>query len=118
MKIAIPVNEKGLKASVSTNFGRATYFLIYDSETKQETYIENPGRNASGGAGPKAAQVVMDAGADHLITPRLGENAANAFAKTEIYEAHAGSVEQHIEDLIGGNLNPLNKISKGLHGHM
>ena len=34
MKIAIPVDEKSLESNVCVSFGRAPYFLIYDTESK------------------------------------------------------------------------------------
>lgn len=35
MKIAIPVDEKNLETNVCVSLGRAPYFLIYDTETKE-----------------------------------------------------------------------------------
>lgn len=42
MKIAIPVDEKSGGSNVSVSFGRAPYFLIYDIESKENSFIENP----------------------------------------------------------------------------
>lgn len=39
MIIAIPTNDK---KTISEHFGRSEYFLIYDTETKQKKYINNP----------------------------------------------------------------------------
>ena len=76
MKIAIPVDEKTLESNVCVSFGRTPYFLIYDVETKESIFIDNSAAASTGGAGIKAAQIIVDNKADVLLTPRLGENAA------------------------------------------
>ena len=42
MKIAIPMEEKSINSSICVTFGRAPYFLIFDTDTGEETYMENP----------------------------------------------------------------------------
>lgn len=76
MKVAIPVDAQSLDGAVAENFGRAANFLFYDTETKAVDYLDNSAVMSAGGAGIKAAQAVVDAGAQALITPRCGENAA------------------------------------------
>ena len=61
---------------VSSTFGRSKKFLIYDTDSKETRYIDNLAMNSQGGAGIKAAQVILDAGVDVLLTPQCGENAA------------------------------------------
>jgi len=39
MIIAIPTNDK---KTISEHFGRSEYFLIYNTETKEKKYINNP----------------------------------------------------------------------------
>ena len=39
MKIAIPVDEKSLESNVCVSFGRAPYYLIYDTETKKVHFM-------------------------------------------------------------------------------
>lgn len=43
MKIAIPMEEKSMSSSICVTFGRAPYFLIFDTDTEKETYIETGG---------------------------------------------------------------------------
>jgi predicted Fe-Mo cluster-binding NifX family protein len=58
MRIAIPVDEKSIKTSVCQSFGRAPYFLIYDTDSKESKFIDNSAAASQGGAGIKAAQNV------------------------------------------------------------
>ncbi|HHX55946.1 MAG TPA: dinitrogenase iron-molybdenum cofactor biosynthesis protein [Clostridiales bacterium] len=118
MKIAIPVDEKNLKSKVCVSFGRAPYFLIYDKDTKENKIIENSAARSTGGAGIKAAQMIVDSKADVLLTPRCGENAANVLdaANIKIYKTIDSSVKKNIDDFISGNLSLLDEIHSGFHG--
>ena len=62
MKIAIPVDEKSLKSNVCISFGRAPYFLFYDTVKKESYYLDNTAVASQGGAGIRAAQVIADQG--------------------------------------------------------
>lgn len=119
MKIAMPVNEKSMEKGVCISFGRAPYFLIYDMETKEANFIENSAANSQGGAGIKAAQLIVDNGVDALITPRCGENAAQVvkIGKIEIYKTINDNIEDNINAFNEGILTPLDEIHSGFHNH-
>lgn len=72
MRIAIPVEEKTSAANVCSSFGRTPYFLIYDTETKESTFLDNSAVASAGGAGIKAAQTIIDNNVGALLTPRCG----------------------------------------------
>lgn len=117
MKIAIPVGEKSLKTSVFNSFGRAPYFLVYDRDTKTSTYIENSAASAQGGAGIKAAQLVVDSGVTAALVPRCGKNAAEVLSggRVKLYEVKAGTVEKNIDRFLAGELTELKNIHPGHH---
>ena len=54
MKICITANGEGLDSEVDPRFGRCSYFVIYDPETRSVESISNSSAVASGGAGIKA----------------------------------------------------------------
>jgi predicted Fe-Mo cluster-binding NifX family protein len=118
MIIAIPVDENNEKTNVCVSFGRTPYFLIHNSETKENKYIENTAAQAPGGAGIKAAQLVVNEKAEILLTPRCGENAANVItgANMKIYKTQAGTALENIEAHLNGKLNELKEIHAGHHG--
>lgn len=118
MKIAIPIDEKDINNLVSVSFGRAPYYLIYDTESKAAEYIENTAANAKGGAGIKAAQFVVDSGSEVLITPRCGENAADVINNAEIkmYKSEKVSARENIDIFLDNKLSLLNDIHEGFHG--
>ena len=118
MKLAIPVDEKRLDSTICVSFGRAPYFMFYDTEAKTETYINNPGAASQGGAGIKAAQIIVDEKADALLTIRCGENAGELFeaAKISVFKTKGITAKENIEAYEKGELLPLTEFQRGFGG--
>ena len=119
MKIAIPVDEKNMDSNVCMSFGRTPYYLIFDTETKQSIFIENDAAKSAGGAGIKAAQIVVDQGVAALLTSSCGQNAADVLqgADIKLYKTTSESIKKNIEGFINGELSLLDEIHAGYHGH-
>ena len=119
MKIAVPMNEQSLDTDVCPSFGRAPYFLFYNSVTKETYYLDNTAVASQGGAGVRAAQVIVDHGVKAVIAPRCGENAAEVFRKAEVflYRSIPGTARQNIEAHLNNQLPLLNEFHAGFHGH-
>ncbi|MGI6616810.1 MAG: NifB/NifX family molybdenum-iron cluster-binding protein [Saccharofermentanales bacterium] len=119
MKIAIPMDEKRIEANVSESFGRAPYILIYDQETSESLFFDNVASKSRGGAGIKAAQMVIDKGADVLLAPRLGQNAADVLksADVRVYKTIDGSAKENVEAFVAEKLSLLDDIHAGYHNH-
>ena len=117
MKIAIPVDHPSLESKVAENFGRAANFAFYDDEPKEAVYVDNSAIMSQGGAGIKAAQVIVDHGAQVLITPRCGENAAEVLKKAGValYGSVAGSAEENVRAFEAQELTALTDIHAGFH---
>ena len=113
------MNEKDLGAEVCPSFGRAPYFLFYDSVTKEVYYLDNEAVASQGGAGIRAAQVIADHGVKALIAPRCGENAAEVLTKAEVFVYHSipGTARQNIEAHLNNQLPLLSEFHAGFHGH-
>lgn len=119
MKIIIPMNEQEAESGVCPSFGRAPYFMLYDTDTDKSQWLQNRAAQSSGGAGIAAAQLIADSGADALITPRCGENAQQVLhgAHIKLYRAVHQTAQQNIDALINGTLSPLTEFHAGFHGH-
>jgi predicted Fe-Mo cluster-binding NifX family protein len=119
MKIAIPADENKLDTTVCMSFGRTPFYLIYDTESKQASFLENLAANSAGGAGIKAAQAIVDSKSTVVLTPRCGENAANVLygANVEIFKTTSGSAMDNVNAYISGSLAPLNDVHPGFHNH-
>jgi predicted Fe-Mo cluster-binding NifX family protein len=119
MKIAIPVEGKTFDSDVCASFGRAPYFLIYDADTKESEFVDNSAAASTGGAGIKAAQIIVDKKTEVLIAPRLGDNAADVLkpARIKVYKTISTSVRDNIDAFAAGKLSLLDEIHPGLHMH-
>ena len=106
MKIAITSSGNTLKSEVDPRFGRAAYFLIGDLETDDFSAIENSNVNAAGGAGINSAKVVIDAGAEAVLTGNCGPNAERALraAGVKLYTGAKGTVAEAIELFRNGSI--------------
>lgn len=118
MIIGIPVNDQNLKTTVCVSFGRAPYFLIYDTESEDKRIINNNAASSQGGAGIKAAQTMVDSRIQVLLTPRCGENAAEVLkaAGVTLYKTEGNSIDDNIKAFNGGSLRLLEDIHSGFHG--
>lgn len=119
MKILIPTNEENIKGGICVSFGRAPFFMIVDTESNEEKFIENLGASMSGGAGIKAAQVVVDTKVDALLSPRIGKNAADVITAGSIiiYKSQSEDVMENIQLYKDEKLEILMDIHPGFHGH-
>ena len=119
MKIAIPVDDASMDTTICVSFGRAPYFLIYDTESKNAKFISNSAAASQGGAGIKAAQTIIDHLAESVLTPRCGENAAEVFhaANIKIYQTDGKLLMHNLQAFERGKLPLLDEIHPGLHNH-
>lgn len=117
MKIIIPVTTNDTNSTINTTLGRCPFFLCIDSETLERTYIENTAKDAKGGAGIKAAQLMLDNGIDVLITPRSGTNALDVLtnANVQIVESIGSDISANLNLFFDGKLSPLTEGHAGYH---
>jgi len=114
MKIAISSDGDTVESKVDQRFGRCKYFIIVDSEKRNEIKaIENEGAIQGHGAGIKAAQQIGELGVKVVITGNLGPNATAVLEKLEIKAYHAsGTVKDTIDDFINDKLNEINEVAE------
>ncbi len=119
MKIAIPATANNIDSEVCPSFGRTEFFLIYNTNDQSNFFLDNSAATSQGGAGIKAAQILVDEHVDVLITPRCGENAASVLleANIAIYKAAGNNLKDNISACEQGKLEMLNEIHPGLHNH-
>ncbi|MGM0508714.1 MAG: NifB/NifX family molybdenum-iron cluster-binding protein [Fusobacteriota bacterium] len=85
MKVAVISKGKELTSKMDQRFGRGEGFIIVDTETMDFDWINNEAKNASGGAGPQAAKLIADNGAEAIILYKnLGPKAASTLDSFEI----------------------------------
>ena len=118
MEVAITSVDGTMEGMVDERFGRCRKFIIYDSETKNHTIIDNAlNMGATQGAGIQGAQNVINSGARVVISGHLGPNAYRVLqsAGIAVYTASNMTVAQAIEAYEKGRLKKLTGPDVGGH---
>lgn len=118
MKIAITTEGKTLDGALDPRFGRAKRFILYDTDKGTYEVLENEANfNAAQGAGIQAAQNLIDAGVDTLITGHTGPNAFRVLQRAGIlvYQSKSCPVAQAIEAFMKGELQKAEDADVGGH---
>jgi len=118
LKLAITTTGQTLDATMDRRFGRAGGFLVFDLETEAYTVVDNnQNLQAAQGAGIQAAQQVVNAGAQAVITGHCGPKAFRVLsaAGVAIYNCDAETVVQAIDQYKSGQLQPAQ--SADVEGH-
>jgi predicted Fe-Mo cluster-binding NifX family protein len=100
MKIVVSAEGKSLDSDVDPRFGGSAGFVLFDTETKNSSYLDNSAqRNLSQKAGIQTAQMIAKAGTETLITGQLGPKAAQVLNKSgiKIYACRNGNVHEAIQ---------------------
>lgn len=119
MKVALPVEQNCENTSICISFGRAPFYMVYDTNIKSYEFIENTAASSAGGAGIKASQILVNHKINVVITERCGQNAADVLLAGEIkiYKAKIGTALENIKLFEQGELGELSEIHAGFHGH-
>ena len=117
MKICVTASGNMLDAPVDPRVGRASYFLIVDSETMAFEAVSNTATGAMSGAGIQAAQTIASKGVNVLITGNVGPNAFQALASAgiKIVVGASGTVREVIEKYKRGELKGTSTPTVGGH---
>jgi predicted Fe-Mo cluster-binding NifX family protein len=100
MKIVISAQGNDLESMVDPRFGRAAYFILYDTEEGKHEVIDNRQNAAAGqGAGVVTAQTVLKYKPDLIISGNLGPKAFQVLSAAGVKTAlwSEGSVSEAIE---------------------
>lgn len=118
MRIAISSQGKVIESQVDPRFGRAKYFIIYDSETNQSSlYNNSQNLNLAQGAGIQTARNVVDMKVDGVISGNMGPKAFATLntANIKIYTGANGTVSNAVEDFKAGKLTQVENAN--VQGH-
>lgn len=110
MKIGLSSDGNSLSDSFAANFGRCSYFVVYDTTTKEiSTVYSNTAQNAAGGAGIQAAQSLLNNQVETVIAPQMGPNAWDVLqgASIKVYTGIIGSIQENIDAFLGEKLKEM-----------
>ncbi len=118
MKVAITSTGAGLSSEVDPRFGRAAYFIIYDTDSGEFEAIDNSENAAgAGGVGVKSGQLMVDKGVEWVITGSVGPNAFQVLSSAgiKIAPGASGKVADAIEDFKAGKLSETSSATAKSH---
>jgi len=107
MKVVVTSTGEGVDSEIDPRFGRASQFVLVDTETGETQSIDNSGgASAAQGAGIQAAETVSRLGAERLVTGHCGPKAFRALqaAGIEVFIGASGTVAEAIGQLKSGEL--------------
>ncbi|HOX39699.1 MAG TPA: NifB/NifX family molybdenum-iron cluster-binding protein [Candidatus Brocadiia bacterium] len=109
MKIAVTCRGASPDSPVDPRFGRASKFILVDTESDGFQVIDNAQNlNSAQGAGIQSAETVSRHGAEVVITGHCGPKAFRVLsaAGIKIVVGAQGSVAAAIESFLKGDLAP------------
>ena len=95
LKIAVTSTGGSMGALVSEQFGRCQYFIIVEPETMKFEAVSNLGEQMQSGAGPKAAELIINKGVRILLTGQVGDKAEHVLKRggVKIVDGFKGSMK-------------------------
>lgn len=109
MKVVIPSRGDTLDSLMDDRFGRAAYFIIYDTDTNEFEAIKNPYSDKRGGVGISVAKLCVEKGVNAAAAEHFGPNTLEILkpANVELFQASRGTVKDVIDKLKEGSLKEL-----------
>ena len=116
MKVCVSSTGRELTSSVDPRFGRASFFIFIDSETKEYEAAAN-GAGGAGGAGVQAANLVCEKKADCVLTGNIGPNAFSVLqtAGIDSFLGIEGTVEESLDMYLQNKLKKAEDPSNAGH---
>ncbi len=118
MKVAVTAQGAGPESKLDPRFGRASCFVVFDSETGEYECVDNnQNLTLAQGAGIQAAQNVAATGAKAVVSGHVGPKAYMVLDKggVDIYLGGAGTVAEAFEAFKAGTLERANGPDKNGH---
>lgn len=106
MIIAISSNSANIEEQMEPRFGRATGFILYNSDTGDSGFVENVANSElAQGAGIQTAQMMSDHNVNVVISGKFGPKALAALEKggIEMVESTGGTVRDVLESYLGNS---------------
>ncbi len=108
MKIAVSATDRGPGVPVDSRFGRASCFMVWDSESEEWQALDNsPNLSAAQGAGIQTAEMLSRSGVGAVLTGHCGPKAFRVLeaAGIEVYTDATGTVSDALAAYQNGQLS-------------
>jgi predicted Fe-Mo cluster-binding NifX family protein len=100
MKVAITSTGNALNSKLDSRFGRCSYFVVYDTETRSTEFIPNPNKDHLEGAGPASVQLVASRGVKKVVSGEFGAKVKSVFDQLQIQLIVLQDPDKNINEII------------------
>jgi len=100
MKTVITSKGKNQNDEFDLRFGRAAWFCVVDDVSGKPIFVENNQADATGGAGVKAAEKMVELGVQKVISGDFGPKAKELLEKFNIQMVIISEHNQSIKQII------------------
>jgi predicted Fe-Mo cluster-binding NifX family protein len=100
MKVAITSRGNALTSKLDSRFGRCSYFVVYNTETRSVEFIPNPNKDQVEGAGPASVQLVASRGVKKVVSGEFGAKVKSVFDQLQIQLIVLPDPNKSIDDII------------------
>jgi predicted Fe-Mo cluster-binding NifX family protein len=118
MKVAVTSQGRELSSPVDIRFGRASYFIVVDTDSGEFTVADNEQNlNAAQGAGIQSGRNVVTLGVQAVISGHVGPKAFATLQAggVKIYTGATGTVGEAVEQFKTGSLTEISNAD--VEGH-
>ncbi|MDD2418987.1 MAG: hypothetical protein EOM16_06125 [Bacteroidia bacterium] len=84
MKYAITAKRDNINSHCDIHFARASFFAIYDNQSKEIKFIENEFRNIPERAGPSVVKFLSSLKTNVIVSTEFGEKIKNILDSEKI----------------------------------
>ena len=100
MKIAVSSTGNSIVNKMDQRFGRCKDFAIYDTDSKEYKFIENPGTHMQSAAASSAAELIADNAVCKVVSGNFGPKAENTLKSFGITMINAKDTEKSVKEII------------------
>ena len=120
MKIAVSSTGDNLESDVDMRFGRCKYFMIVESDSMEFNAVSNESIMASGGAGIKAAESIVNQDVEIVLTGNIGPNAHSTLkaAGIKVFTGATGTIKDAINKYKNNELIETSSANVDSHSGM
>jgi predicted Fe-Mo cluster-binding NifX family protein len=117
MKVCVTADSQDFNPQVDPRFGRCKYFFLIDTDNNSSEIIENTGKESSSGAGIAAAGLLVEKGAEAVITGNCGPKAFQVLTKSgiKVITGVSGGVWEALENFSAGRLSETKEANVSAH---
>lgn len=100
MRIAITALRSSLESRIDAHFGRAAYFVIYDTEQKSIEFLPNPYLSMTEGAGASVVNLLAGRNVSQIIAGEFGNKIKTLVDSLRIQIIILKESDKTIQDII------------------